>query len=662
MSAEPTSDHRLNDALIALSRRVPLTGADAVAVHADVTRRLVRRRSRRRAGAAAFGLVGIAALVSGLILATRAPTDHQVVAVDHTDVNDQSPALATEALSTSTTTSNTAAVATVSPQPQATRQTPWAEVIPDPPLVERWHPVLLEYRGGIFEWGGQVPGDDGPDANPLDDGAWYDSATRAWHPLPVSPLSGGPAFGVAIDGGVVVASHAGEIARYDGPTDTWRSASAPAGAANDLRHLVTVGNEVIFLPSGTRWNVASDTWSAGVASPPLPTETQAVTIGQEVFVVGSNDDQTLASSDRHGAGWVFSLVTDQWTALPESPLTGVGYGVVVAAADGELVVVSTWEMNAAAFSTSSRTWRQLPNLPLPALGCGERPGIVGVRQAIVVTICETSAALSPGAEYWVLFEPPTWSRPLSWVPLGNDRVVLGGHVLAPETAGWATSSSLEIGSVTIGALTIDASVRPENVARRTENLGQGDIPILTVDLATIACTVINRVEPSFDTTSMADAYRLSKSGPLSVTFQAPAPDGTYVMTCPSADSYEAAFRAFVMFDSPSAPLDVTTEFADIRVQGQPESMLSTMAARAETIGGRLDPPGSTNGSDLEFPQPGVQTPGHLYLITADVSVVRGYVFEVTIEPSDAGWMVTRAGLRRICRRGPMLEDPTMCRP
>src|SRR5262245_22685583 len=222
------------------------------------------------------------------------------------------------------------------------------------PATNRWRPVSSRIGYGssagtvvvwtgrqLLVWGGGCCGEYS------DAGMAYTPATDSWQQLPQAPLAGRHAFGAWTGTEMVVIGGSGEVvagnvvhgrifrdaAAYDPATHSWRRLP-PMPAPRTEATATWTGTEVLVVgghqgdiegtgldADGVAYNPATNRWrqlpSMGVGR----IEHTAVWTGSQLLVWGG---QTVRAGDRTAAphGVAYDPATDQWSALPRSPLRG----------------------------------------------------------------------------------------------------------------------------------------------------------------------------------------------------------------------------------------------------------------------------------------------------------------------------------------------------
>jgi hypothetical protein len=233
------------------------------------------------------------------------------------------------------------------------------EMLDRGPLEPRADAPLVWTGKEVVVWGGDIEAHQAGETNrPFADGAAYDPATRRWRMMSPSPLPTNMdgVSAVATEQGVVIA-RGSKVALWLPDTDTWRAFDdAPRpneyGAPPDLTY---TGREVLSVRANAALSLVSGQWTP-LPEPPITLQSAvSVWTGDELVVLG---EQVLTEP----GGFVLrDLGSPTWT---EIPVPGRFRGNALAAAwDGDRVVVVDYQMRAGAYMPSSRTWEELPTIP-----------------------------------------------------------------------------------------------------------------------------------------------------------------------------------------------------------------------------------------------------------------------------------------------------------
>jgi hypothetical protein len=210
----------------------------------------------------------------------------------------------------------------------------WSPLPADPgPQAE----AVAAWTGSqMLIWGGTCC------ASEADGGTIYTPATNTWQQLPAAPLEPRRAAMGAWTGTelVVAGGESGregqqptllaDAAAYNPATRTWRKLP-PMPVPTARATAVWDGTEVLFIagttpaqsPSagGQAYNPATNTWRQLPAMPFSRAGFAAVWDGSQVLVWGGVTGRSLSSTvPPHGEA--YDPATNQWTALPEAPLSG----------------------------------------------------------------------------------------------------------------------------------------------------------------------------------------------------------------------------------------------------------------------------------------------------------------------------------------------------
>jgi N-acetylneuraminic acid mutarotase len=210
----------------------------------------------------------------------------------------------------------------------------WSPIPPDPgPQAES---VAAWTGSQLLIWGGVCC------AAQSNSGTIYTPATNTWQQLPAAPIQVRRAAAGAWTGTELVVAGGeagplghvpallGDAAAYNPATRTWRKLP-PMPVPTAGATAVWDGTEVLFIagtttaqsPSarGQAYNPATNTWRQ---LPPMPftrADFAAVWTSRQLLVWGGvTGDSPASPVPPHGEA--YNPATNQWTALPEAPLTG----------------------------------------------------------------------------------------------------------------------------------------------------------------------------------------------------------------------------------------------------------------------------------------------------------------------------------------------------
>jgi hypothetical protein len=210
----------------------------------------------------------------------------------------------------------------------------WSPIPPDPGAQDE---SVAAWTGSqLLIWGGVCC------ASQSNSGTIYTPATNTWQQLPAAPIEPRRAAMGAWTGTELVVAGGeagpegqvpallGDAAAYNPATGTWRQLPpmpVPAAGAT----AVWDGTEVLFIagttaaqsPSagGEAYNPLTNTWRQLPAMPFSRKDFAAVWTGSQVLVWGGlTGDEPTSPVPPHGEA--YDPATNQWTALPEAPLTG----------------------------------------------------------------------------------------------------------------------------------------------------------------------------------------------------------------------------------------------------------------------------------------------------------------------------------------------------
>ena len=262
----------------------------------------------------------------------------------------------------------------------------------------RWAPLskspLSARSGHLAVWTGTrmlVWGGDGPDNQPLADGAAYDPSTGRWEPMAASPT--GPLFGATavwtgtrmlVWGGAASSSddpgsERGTGAAYDPATDTWAPigrAPLPTVAGHVAvwtgERMLVWGGSVGEVPvaDGAAYDPSTGRWTRLAAAPIAPRwDHTAVWTGERMIVWGGLSGEESESTVAFADGAAYDPTTDSWTTVPAAPVVGRASHAAIWSGSAMVIwggtgATSGLLADGAAYDPSTRTWKALPASPL----------------------------------------------------------------------------------------------------------------------------------------------------------------------------------------------------------------------------------------------------------------------------------------------------------
>ena len=212
------------------------------------------------------------------------------------------------------------------------------------PATKQWREISSGSPGGpsatvwtgtrVLMWGG------GCCAEYRADGYSYDPKADTWTPMPAGPLAGRRAPGVwtgtelIVVGGNSEESTYADAAAYNPTTKRWRVLpSLPAPRTN--ASVTWTGTEVVVFggmrfgdtkttvyADGLAYNPATNRWRHLPSSGVPRTEHMAVWTGSQLLVWGGLGSLQGAETTVPTHGMAFDPSTNQWSAMPVSPLKG----------------------------------------------------------------------------------------------------------------------------------------------------------------------------------------------------------------------------------------------------------------------------------------------------------------------------------------------------
>lgn len=609
---------------------LPRASRQADAVKRSVLEGHARRVRHRRLRSVAVVSIGCAVAVAGLVaVAQTAGRDEPLIRTDQSTAPDNDALQDDEPL-----TSDLTPTAPPSVTPDESGQSPWRQMIPDPPLEERAAELVVSMGDSVFVWGGFVPNHQDGSEPPFSDGAIGDLEDGTWRPVAQVPLSSGFASGVWT-GSEVVVSNAGLIAAYDPTTDSWRTLTPPAPLGPETQHLGSLSDDVVLPLAGYVWNPANDNWRDIAAMPDVLSAPRIDQYDEDLIVSGaSRTSPTGAMAFRYDAE------ADIWIELP-APDIQVYEGAATGVVGDDLVVVSWASMRATALDLATLQWRDLPTFPQFTVKCLANLEPVA-DSIIVVSMCGQHAALTPGADKWVAFDPPTTSSTFGLHSV-NGGLLIDGSVLATASDDWIRSPQL--GRVSAAGATIDRSVQPEVVVTApTASIGLSQVAALTVEMTAIECVLVVSNGDPVEQRTVSAAREQSRSAPDAVDFLNQF--GSYSLSCPSGDAYVEAFGALTVRGERGESQDSLLLFSPpLLATETPEDMVNAIAdfvAAADAALGR----DSSIGLYGPIGDPVTVVIDSYY----DDGATQGSTYTVTLNETEAGWIIVDATVQAICTR------------
>lgn len=508
--------------------------------------------------------------------------------------------------------------------------TPWAAVIPDPPIEPRQDPLIVDAGDALLVWGGHTTDDD--DERTLTDGALFKPASSTWIVVSQAPALGEPIAGVWIEPVVIVIGSTG-AAQYSPEQDAWTPLDVPGGTAS-IEHAVSVSNELVLLPPMVAYDTATEVWRNLDAPNEFPDEATVAVADDDVVVYGTVPDGAIG-----GVGLRYDTATDRWGELPPVPFfqftPGDGVGVV----GNDLLIVSSLTQNVAALDLNDTTWRELPTYPeLPGI-C--RSEVLAVRDVAIVSGCNQTAVLAPGAAQWIPFDAPTGSTLNGLHHLGDDLVING---IIFELLGNAWWQYLATGPATYGNVTIDRDMVAAEVAEvRTGLVG--------VKLLSGECRL--------DVTSPNDAAqrRLIDAIPASGTIADFSNQyGTSELRCESRTAFDTVLEQLSVRGDFTDPIrgeleqDVTGAFDD-----QNELVERVLAVLEDRHSDRV----AGVGVAVSAPY-GEPTHYRFDVIGPPEDGEIGLSYEVTLDETSEGWTIASSTQQIVCEVGVDAAEPGQC--
>lgn len=523
----------------------------------------------------------------------------------------------------------------VSGTPLDSVRQPWVLVLPDPPLKDRASELVVPMGDSVFVWGGFVPDHQDGSEPPLSDGAIVDLDNGRWRSITEAPLAGGLATGVWT-GSEVVVSNAGQMAAYDPTAGSWRQVTPPSDVPADTQDLALLGNEVVLPIAGWAWNLGDDTWRQITAAPAAVTAPSMDVVGGDLIVSGAPVTVPTATMAMR-----YDAESDVWTELPP-PGSQVQQGDATGVVGNDIVVVSWLSMRAQAMDLNTLQWRDLPTFPTFSAICQGELGPVA-DSIVVVSMCGQHAALEPGADRWVAFDPPSTSNTFDLHAI-DGGLLIDGSILDTETDEWLRSPKL--GPVSAGGATVDRTVQPEIRRSAARDTGIDDNAMITLEMVAIDCVLQVGEGELVDQRTVGAAREESQASPEAVEFLNHF--GSYTLACPSSAAYATAFDALTVRGERSDPQDALAVFdPPLPATESPEAMADAVA---EFIAARDDDLGRTASVGLSAPSGDPVT----FVVDSyyDDGAKRGETYTITLTETNDGWVIAEATVQLICTRSP----------
>jgi hypothetical protein len=612
----------------------PLDDVKAAVLEAH-TRRVRHRRARSMALVSAVCALGLGGLVVATQLGGR---DQPVIRTDQSRPPATEPQLLDNPVPVASDPTATTRSVDV---PVESGPTPWLRTIPDPPLADRVAELVVPMGDSVFVWGGFVPNHQDGSEPPFRDGAIADLDDGTWRLVADAPLDSGFATGVWT-GSEVVVSNTGRIAAYDPAADSWRLLTLEADLSGETQYLALLGNEVVLPFAGWAWNVDDDTWRQIAVAPSVLTEPRMDVVGDDLVVSGAPVSVPTGTMALR-----YDAESDAWSKL-SPPGTQVYQGDATGVVGNELVVVSWWSMRSQAMDLDTLRWRDLPTFPQFNVKClGQLESVAD--SIAVVSMCGQQAALEPGADRWVAFDPPATSSTFDLHAVDGGLLV-DGAVLDTDSTDWIRSPQL--GPLSTRGATVDRGVQPEAIRSPAPNaLGIADDATITVTMVAIDCVLEVGPGELVDQLTVSAALEQSQSSPQAVDFLNQF--GSYSLSCPSSAAYSKAFDALTVRGERGEPQDALVLFdPPLPAADSPEKMADDVAefvsARDEALGRR--------------PSIGLSAPSGdpvTFLVDSyyGAGIAGGETYTITLAETDAGWVIVEATVQTICTRRPSEQSP-----
>ncbi len=499
------------------------------------------------------------------------------------------------------------------------------QVLPAAPLAERAGAAVVTVGDQLIVWGGGVPNHLDGSEPPYNDGAVLDISTGQWHSMADSPLTGGSSSGAPLDGQAIFVDATGSSAAYNPTTDTWVQIHGLAGGLNQI--IVWDGTLVGTDGSGVA-QLGTDGWLA------MPIPDPAMHSGALVAV---GDDLMLFAEGVAGGVVGYRYGDGVWTELSEAPpidLTGEMFGV--GAVDGRVVAVD-WTMQAGVYDPATGQWARLPDVPGLPTKC--QPQVAAIDATTVARMCGFVAVLPQTSSSWAISSPPSGPIDLG-LHIDTDRVIAGRSMTIGDPAGQLLTP------IVMGIITIDASALPNDFG--SSGGGAPTVDRLSAHLSSSDCVLTVSADAIAQRTQV-DAYdsAVTDLPPASITWGDTS--GTAELRCGDGNAYRQALSTLLTAGERTVPVDATNEVMALGI---------APAATAEELPEALWPALQQRHTDDEFaPQIAVTwEPGGSPIATIEVlgfadDSVFGLAYAIYGRSTPAGWVVDRATVASICRRG-----------
>jgi hypothetical protein len=657
MDLENNDDARLRSALGRLNDSMP--SAKASPTMAETLRRSAHRRRRRRSAVPAVMAVLLVTAPISVIAIRHFVTNRQsvtlLVAGEDAEPTETQPSLPATSEPLSPSSPGEASVTTVDPSVESGGL--WTQFLPDAGLSSRWDSVTVGFDDGVLVWGGREPTDDGPDAAPRNDGAFYSASTGAWRPTAASPLDGGPTYGVALDTTHALLVTRRQAAIYNVAADTWEDVALPDGAAADIVDIALIDDRIMLLPSGATWRRESRQWEQ---LPPVPAPIYAPSVvvsGSQVMIYGGDPNNLGVETEAPGVGYVFDANSTTWTLVPPSPMRFVDGSMGGAQLGDEFVFVSSRFLESAAFDPVGLTWRLLPDVPVSGWGCSEfSPELRSWTGGVVYSACSGFALLSASSpESWTMATSPGAEGPVG-LELALGGLLIDGALTTSDVP--TLIASPELPPTTVLGLTIDRAAKPASSALIADSAAQWLPTGTELRLTAFECLLRAQGRPPVDGPSPPDsllvaAISASATNPASVAFENKA--GRYELFCPTQTAYANALASFRVAGERAGAVDVLERFASLPTVATVEELFEAVTAVVK----------AEYAPDIDYPALSVGAAEdaswmEISLSGSDDDSSIGIDLELSFETTPDGFRLISAFARTVCARGATAVEPSVC--
>lgn len=282
----------------------------------------------------------------------------------------------------------------------------------DPPFY-RSGELRLWTGDGLFVWSGEARAHSFSRT-----GAFYNAETRRWQLVPAAPIAGRVGAAavwtgshVLVWGGSDGSSVFANGASYDIRRHAWTvlpksplSARMPAAWVWTGHSFLIWGDSSVFHQArdGAAYDPATKRWTELQPAPFALNQVSAVWAEGQMLIYGAELDSSNQSRTKHALGISYRPASNQWTTLPEYPLSPQASAI---SSTGGRVIAFDYTLHAAMFSLQLQRWERIGSLPLTASEC--YPSSAVVQRFTVAWYCGIGAILGPDSREWHRLSPPS---------------------------------------------------------------------------------------------------------------------------------------------------------------------------------------------------------------------------------------------------------------